>query len=186
MRQGRGPGGSAGKTRRAKAGARGGGLRLGVVELYGLGMLALAVVSAYFAVLAAAPEIRAARGEGTTGTFTAEHLECSIYGICSWQGSFRSDDGGLRLADAWLHGRDEDELSAGDQAPALYAGHGGGKVHAPGSHDLWALGAFFVVDLLFAGYALTFFPGVRLTRRLRRPGSPRARPGRSPRPSGRG
>ncbi|MFI6740960.1 hypothetical protein ACIBI9_49260 [Nonomuraea sp. NPDC050451] len=169
MRNGRGPGGLAEKPRRAKAEARGGGLRLGIVELYGLGMLALAVVCAYFAVLAVAPEIRAARGEGTAGTFTAEHLECSEHGICSWEGSFRSDDGGLRVADAWIHGPGEDELSAGDQAPALYTGHDGGKVYAPGSHDLWALGAFFVVDLLFAGYALTFFPGVRLTRRLKRP-----------------
>jgi hypothetical protein len=42
------------------------------------------------------PEIKAARSEGTAGTFTAENAQCS-QGSCYWHGSFWSADGSLRL-----------------------------------------------------------------------------------------
>lgn len=41
------------------------------------------------------------------------------------------------------------------------------KVYAPGNHDLWDLALFVVVSLLLAGYALTFFRGIRSHHRKR-------------------
>lgn len=60
------------------------------------------------------PEIKAARGEGTAGTFTAENMQCSR-GSCYWHGSFWSADGSLRFSDAWMYGHHKDDLSVGER-----------------------------------------------------------------------
>ena len=153
------------------------GFRFGILKVYAFATLALAMACGYFAVLAVGPEIRAARGEGTTGTFTAEELRCGR-ASCSWHGSFRSDDGRLLLSEAWISGRGEDELISGDKVPAFHAGYDG-KVYAPGTHDLAGLVGFFVVDLLFVRLALNrLLDGSKLPWPFRRksPSSMRHRP----------
>jgi hypothetical protein len=45
--------------------------------------------------------VRAARGDGLAGTFVAEVRHCGR-GSCSWEGTFTSADGSVRLADVTL------------------------------------------------------------------------------------
>ncbi|MGV9329954.1 hypothetical protein [Streptosporangium sandarakinum] len=77
----------------------------------------LGVMPGMFAVQGARLELRAVHGEGRSGTFTARQLKCGRTG-CAWWGSHRSDDGTIEKEEAWIHGCNECELSAGDQVRA--------------------------------------------------------------------
>lgn len=106
--------------------------------------------------------VRAARGEGQAGTFTAEHQVCGKgkYGGCSWYGTFVSADGSVRVEHAHLN---LDVAHVGDTVPVLYEDDHTAKVYLAGSADLrWD--ALFLLGS--AGY-LTWW-GWRLVRRARR------------------
>lgn len=101
-------------------------------------------------------EIRAARGEGTMGVFTAEEVKCQGRGPCHWSGSYLPDDGLSDSREVWIYGYEAYELSPGDRVPALDAGHEF-KVHRPGYFDpvgLLFLGAFALFFLLGPGYLI--------------------------------
>jgi hypothetical protein len=117
-------------------------------------LLLLGVLSAAFTVDSAQPEYRAARGEGTLGTFTATRLNCSGRGPCRWEGVYESSR--RTQPDAWIYGYDSSELSEGDRVPALDAGHRV-KVYRPGYYDLLGillLAAFSLALLLAPAYLL--------------------------------
>ncbi len=91
-------------------------------------------------VLGLGPALRAARGEGVRGEFTAQTLTCGK--ICMWTGIFTSDTGQV-LTDVSY----DDKLSAGTRpgsvVPALYPG-GSSEVFAVHDSVAWHLYLVFI------------------------------------------
>ncbi|MDX3385238.1 hypothetical protein PV682_27745 [Streptomyces niveiscabiei] len=80
---------------------------------------------------------RTATADGPRGTFTARHLTCSGHAghtACEWSGTFRSDDGTVRLTGVKLHGSDRDTFRTGQTAPAVDVGNAGRVYDPTGSH----------------------------------------------------
>jgi hypothetical protein len=81
-----------------------------------------------FSIPSIQPELRASRGEGHVGVFTAvriRDLGCagrrSIHTPC-WRGGFRSREGGRYLPDVWLAASRRQDLSAGQTRQAIDVG----------------------------------------------------------------
>jgi hypothetical protein len=125
-----------------------------------VGLLLLAV-----AVPNVGPALRAARAEGTPGTFTAERLSCVQHPgheACTWYGSFRPDDGPSR-ADVTLYGG-RHGLDEGDRTAAIDIGRTR-RVYPPsGSREWIATGL-----VLLAGLALLVLGGRSAWSRHHRP-----------------
>jgi hypothetical protein len=98
--------------------------------------------------LALPSAVRAASGEGLSGTFVAQVQDCGRYG-CSWDGTFTSSDGSVRLEDVVLDADAPRRRS--DRVATLYEGQTDPpQVYlAEGSRAwMWSLAAL----LMSAGY----------------------------------
>lgn len=62
-----------------------------------------------------------ATGGGTPGTFTAVRQECSPRRICSWYGTYASDDGRVQLPEV-IFDDDPEGWAPGSTATVVYAG----------------------------------------------------------------
>jgi hypothetical protein len=128
-----------------------------VAAVVGLLLLAVAVPNV-------GPALRAARADGTPGTFTAERLTCVQHPgheACTWYGTFRPDDGPTR-ADVTLYGG-RHGLDEGDRTAAIDTGRSR-RVYPPsGSREWIATGL-----VLVAGLGL-LLPAARFAWTRRRP-----------------
>jgi hypothetical protein len=126
--------------------------------VYNVLLPAIAVLLLLFAATALGPSLRAARGEGLPGTFTAARQDCGPRGGCDVMGTFVSDDGTVRFTDAYLDGSADRH---GRQVKALYLGQDDPPtVHEPGTSQ-WVLILAFLLGS--GGYFL--WRGTRLIRR---------------------
>lgn len=86
--------------------------------------------------------IRAARADGTPGTFTAEHLSCikhgSLHESCTWYGSFEG------RPDHYLYGAGRDTMKAGESAPAVDVGRGE-RVYDPDGSREWIPNVLMII-----------------------------------------
>lgn len=100
------------------------------------------------------PVVRAARAEGTPGTFTAEKLRCIEHPgheQCSWYGRFRVS--GRTGERAYLYGAGRGDLRPGEAVAALDVGRAG-QVYPPTGSREWMITAAlvaFALALLAAG-----------------------------------
>jgi hypothetical protein len=116
--------------------------------------LLLAVFAAVVAIVQLPGALRAARDDGTPGTFTAVHKECTPNGLksggCSIYGDFVSQDGTIRLSNVLYDGVGG---QVGDRHPAQYAGDTDPVVvYAPGSRTWIVIAGFGLVALGYLGY----------------------------------
>jgi hypothetical protein len=109
------------------------------------GVIAMAVVGAAFAL---GPAIDAARGEGTSGTFTVSYQQCSRRVGCTWVGTFQST-GGEVVPDVAYDGSLPARALAGARVLAIYAG--GSQVYARHSSHAWL---FDLVLMVLIGTAV--------------------------------
>ena len=98
------------------------------------------VIAAVF-IVGIAPELlpswRAALGDGTRGTFTAQHASCGK-SECSYFGPFVSLDGRKRFPRARLT-EPTAALKAGQTAAAIYTGSADAQVFLAGGSDAWLI-----------------------------------------------
>ncbi|SFG49274.1 hypothetical protein SAMN05421678_106147 [Actinopolymorpha cephalotaxi] len=109
-----------------------------------------AVVGLVTGVLDMGPEWEAAQGGGNHGTLTVSERVCGE-GVCGAAGLFRSDDGSVRIEDAYL---DEPPrgFAVGDRVRATYTGGRPFPVVFPeeGSRNWFVTGLFLVVSVVLA------------------------------------
>lgn len=116
----------------------------------------LAVLILAMAVTALPYALRAARGDGTHGSFTAERQECSKRS-CSYYGTWRADPPGeVVLADVLINEWPAD-LPLGESVDALYLGETDPAVVYPADGSL----AWLYV-LVLAGVAVLLLVGVKV------------------------
>ncbi|NRQ32772.1 hypothetical protein HII36_13115 [Nonomuraea sp. NN258] len=109
------------------------------------------------------PAIRAARGDGVSGAFTARQLQCIQHPgheSCVWTGDFASGDGQIRRQGIEMYGSDRGTLTAGQIVQAVDTGRET-RVYGPDGSDEWV----FTGLLALAGLAVLVV-GVR---RIRKP-----------------
>jgi membrane protein implicated in regulation of membrane protease activity len=113
-------------------------------RLFNRSMNAFAIVSCAGLIAAGAlglgPAIRAGRGEGERGVFTAASLDCGR--PCLWTGTFTIGATQV-LSDASYDGRLPPGTRAGDNFPALYPG-GSNEVFAVHGSKVWVFYAVFM------------------------------------------
>lgn len=110
-----------------------------------------------------APVIRAARAEGTPGTFVAAQRSCVhhlSHESCSWRGTFASFDGRDRQPDSYLYG--DVALRPGQRIQAIDVGRPGHVYTGPSRE--WILTAV----LLVLGCAFILVPLARTVIGVRR------------------
>jgi len=88
--------------------------------LLGLLFLGVAVLVGSFVGPDIAPTIRAVRGDGRPGAFTAERLDCTKR--CLWYGEFRADAGGRPRTGVWIEGAGRGDLAVGATVRAMDTG----------------------------------------------------------------
>jgi hypothetical protein len=103
--------------------------------ILGLVFLAATALVASLVLPDIGPNLRAARGGGRPGVFTAERLDCAKR--CLWYGSFRPDAGGRSRGDVWLEGVRHGDVRAGAAVPAVDAG-ASRYVFSAGGSPHWA------------------------------------------------
>jgi len=122
----------------------------------------------FFTVPNVAPVWRAARADGTPGTFTAERVECVLHPgheACSWYGTFTPADGGTDRRGTTMYGAGRGDLAPGERVPAVDVGRAS-RVYAPSGSNEWIPTGL----MLLAGAGLLYPLGRRLLiRRPRRP-----------------
>lgn len=109
----------------------------------------VAVMLLAFALPNAGPVLRAARADGTWGTFTATRLACVQHPgheACTWYGTFTAPGGTRETA---LYGSDRGMLSPGEHLAAVDVGRPY-QVYTAGGSNEWVL----TLALLLAGIAL--------------------------------
>ncbi|TDD58969.1 hypothetical protein E1263_16925 [Kribbella antibiotica] len=116
--------------------------------------LLLAVFAVVIVVVQLPGALRAARDDGTPGTFTAMRKECTPNGLksrgCSMYGDFVSQDGTVRLNDVLFDGVGG---QVGDQHPAQYAGDTDPVVvYAPGSRAWIVVAGLGLAAVGYLGY----------------------------------
>jgi hypothetical protein len=136
-------------------------------RLFRRGMIAFAALSCAgllaIAALGLGPAIRAARGEGERGVFTAVSLSCDR--TCTWTGAFTIGDTPV-LTDATYDDKLPQGTRAGDTFPALYPG-GSNEVFAIRGSTTWVVYAV-LMPLAAAGLVGSLWVGpVRYLRRRR-------------------
>lgn len=111
----------------------------------------LAAIVLLYGVQDAGPSWRAARGDGTPGTFTIEEVQRSRGG-CSWRGDFASDDGRIRRADVTLDECRED-VPVGSDVRAIDVGSRAAVYPAEGSRQVLIVLVLLVASVVvLAGY----------------------------------
>jgi hypothetical protein len=125
-----------------------------VAAAAGLVLLALAVPNV-------GPALRAARAEGTPGTFTAERLRCVEHPgheACTWYGTFVPDgdhgSAGAAAESTSLYGG-RHGLDRGDTTAAVDTGRSG-RVYPPGGSREWIA----IALTLAAGLGLVLLPSI--------------------------
>ncbi|MCO5996371.1 hypothetical protein [Actinoallomurus rhizosphaericola] len=101
----------------------------------GLVFLAATVLVASLVLPDLGPNLRAARGDGRPGVFTAERLDCAKR--CLWYGTFRPDAGSGSRADVWLEGARHGDVGTGAAVPAVDTG-ASRYVFSAGGSPHWA------------------------------------------------
>jgi hypothetical protein len=151
----------------ARPPARPSGLRPGGRPRHSAFSVTLATAAAAFLLLLSVPNLgpalRAARAEGTAGTFTAGRTTCVLHlghQSCSWYGTFRSA-AGVRTG-IILYGAGKDALRPGERLAAVDVGRPG-RVYAGPSRE-WVATAL----MLLAGAVLLVPLGRRVIGLLRR------------------
>ncbi|MEV7966113.1 hypothetical protein AB0O34_09025 [Sphaerisporangium sp. NPDC088356] len=118
----------------------------------------------YLVVPNVGPTLRAARGDGDPGVFTARSVSCIQHPgheSCSWLGEFRSDDGRIDRAEVALYGSDRDSLSPGMDTKAIDVGRPN-LVYGPGGSNEW----IFTALVFLAGLLVLVFAYAGPVRRL--------------------
>lgn len=118
---------------------------------------------------------RAARADGTSGTFTAERVACDEHPgheSCSWYGAFTPAGGTERRATS-MYGAGRGDLSEGERVPAVDVGRKS-RVYPPsGSREWIPTGlALLAAAGLSCPLARRLLIRARPTRRARRSGTP--------------
>jgi len=143
-------------------------------RLLARGMIAFVAVSCAgllaIGALGVGPAIRAARGEGERGMFTAVSLYCTR--TCTWTGTFTVGDTPV-LPDANYEGKLPNGTRVGDTFPALYPG-GSNEVFAIHGSTTWVFYAM-LMPLAAAGLVGSIWIGP--VRYLRRRGNEQATSG---------
>ncbi|MFE9246332.1 hypothetical protein [Nocardiopsis sp. NPDC006938] len=108
-------------------------------------LMVLAATLAYVGLAGVAQGMRAARGEGVQGTFTADDLSCVRHPghtSCVCAGTFAANDGGpARNVD--LHAAGPATCRVGEPVPATDAG-ASSRVYGPDGSREWLFGAALV------------------------------------------
>lgn len=137
-------------------------------------LLLTAAVFLYVSLPNLGTAIRAARGDGTRGMFTAARLDCVRHPgheSCAWSGTFRPQGGG-QARFVTFEGGGRDGLRPGESRPAVDIGLPT-QVYAPRSSGTWILTA----ALLIAGYAILAYLARAHLMPPRKPPGSRDRPG---------
>ena len=131
---------------------------------------AMVIVAVAFALL---PAIDAARGEGTTGTFTVSSSVCSVKLGCRWVGTFES--AGSQPIQVDYQGSLPGDAGPGTSVPARHPG-GSSDVFAPHGSRVW-IGDFLLVVVIGAVVALALWISpISLSRRRAKAARPTRRP----------
>lgn len=99
----------------------------------------------------AVPALRAARGDGVSGTFVATHLRCVQHPgheLCAWYGSFRAPAGTASRADVAMYGSNRAMFRSGQRAPAIDVGRRAQVYPPSGSHEWVVLAILLVAGLV--------------------------------------
>ncbi|MEU8119021.1 hypothetical protein AB0C21_09965 [Spirillospora sp. NPDC049024] len=96
------------------------------------------------------PDLEARLGDGTRGTFTAQHLECED--DCRWYGQFTSEDGRRRPSEVYLMDAGKNDLTKGAKATAIDTGSPAAVHPLAGPSTWWR---WFFVLVLSAVMAVT-------------------------------
>ena len=129
-----------------------------------LGFKYLAPPVAVFALFVGVPDIpqsvKAARNEGSPGTFTSTSSDCSYRGGCTYYGEFVSEDGTVTLRNVFI---DSGVDQVGQSLPAQYFPGDDEKVYEPFSRDWVWLGLvlFGSVAFLIVSSWLVLRPWIR-------------------------
>jgi hypothetical protein len=91
------------------------------------------------------PSLRARFGHGTSGTFTAQELDCRD--DCRWYGEFISDDGRRHRYDVYLVDAGRGDLKEGARVAAIDTG-APDAVYPPGGSSDWL---WYVIALAGSG-----------------------------------
>ncbi len=122
---------------------------------------AVAVILLALAVPNLGPVLRAARADGTWGTFTASRLSCVVHPgnheVCSWYGTFAAVRGSREVS---LYGSARETMAAGQAVRAVDVGRPL-QVYPPGGSNEW----IFTSGLLLVAVALLYPLVSRLWRR---------------------
>jgi hypothetical protein len=132
---------------------------------------ALGALLVFNAGLDLGPSIKASRGEGVHGTFTAKDKACGNAGPCTWHGQFVSDDGRLRLADVAIDGGAH---GVGSTVDALYVGKGSmPTVYQAHASREWTAVVMVLVNglLMLAAYTVLVLISLHQRRRHSEPPS---------------
>lgn len=120
---------------------------------FSLVLLLLAAAVAYMGFAGFDQSLRAARGEGAPGTFTATDITCVQHPgheSCTCNGSF-SPDGDESPRGVYLHAADRDTCQEGEAIAAVDAG-ADNRVYGPDGSREWILSLLLVMGPLgFAG-----------------------------------
>ncbi|MEY9211907.1 hypothetical protein NI17_008165 [Thermobifida halotolerans] len=138
------------------------------VSAFNVVLLAVAVLLVYIAGANLDRSVRAARADGTPGTFTAARLDCVQHPgheSCTCYGSYRSHDGAAERDQVYLYGGDRESCRIGEGTAAVDIG-AANRVYGPEGSREW----IFTVVLLVAGAALGVRSGLPVVAVLRRAG----------------
>lgn len=119
-------------------------------------MFVLCILGVIICLIALPSTIAASRNEGIPGTFTADERFCSRTG-CDWLGTFKSDDGTIRITYGGFNS--QDVKRSGDKVRAQKVGASVFKMNS----QAWALMVIGVVGCLT--YVVWFVWALRRRRR---------------------
>ncbi|WP_304451485.1 hypothetical protein [Nocardiopsis sp. YSL2] len=120
--------------------------RRGTSPAFALVLMVLAGTVAYVGLAGLDQGLRAARGEGTPGVFTATALSCvrhPSHESCGCDGTFTADDGGP-AREVTLHAAGRDTCVVGAEIAAVDAGSDT-RVYGPDGSREWIVSALLLV-----------------------------------------
>lgn len=113
-----------------------------LATVVGLALLAITVPNV-------GPVLRAARGDGPRGTFTAQRVSCVQHPgheQCTWYGTFQRPGSPVHH-DYYLYGAGRGTLRTGEQVTAVDVGRKGRVYDPAGSHEWILTGLLLLVGL---------------------------------------